>query len=151
MSKFTEALRALGRDNGAVYNAHGFYVDGEPGERVWITYTPGERGRFFREGGAHVNRAVDGRDVKTDPKGHWTQNGRKFFGASTMRHPGLTAPEARRRAIEQAQAWATETYGVGTEGWARDPFGGYGPADFVKARTKILKERVRNAERAATL
>jgi hypothetical protein len=36
------------------------------------------------------------------------------------------------RALAEAQAWASERSGVET--WAKDPFGGYGPADYVASR-----------------
>ena len=44
----------------------------------------------------------------------------------------------RKKALGEAQAWASEKFGVKV--WARDPFGSYGEAEFIKKRIKEILE-----------
>lgn len=41
-----------------------------------------------------------------------------------------------KESLPDAQAWASKRFGV--KAWARDPFGGYGPAEYVEARVAQL-------------
>lgn len=56
---------------------------------------------------------------QTDPKSHWMDYGRKFFGGP------------RAQSMPAAEAWASEKYGIAE--WAPCPFGGRIPAT-VRAR-----------------
>lgn len=125
MSKLTDQLREI-----RIFNDHGFFNDG--GTQVYISYSPAERGRAYKSACWQVHRFVNGREVQTDPDGHWRDYGRKTFSAYRR--------EDKAPALERAQAWCAERYGI-TE-WARSPFGGYGDAEFVKARLKELKGRL---------
>lgn len=122
MSRFTDELRAL-----KVANPHGFYGKGH----VFIAYTPADYGRGGR--GAHWQVHRPG--FETDPGGDWYNHGRKTFQVWAAH--GKSHAETKRAVLAEAQAWASERYGI-TE-WKRDPFGSYGDAEFVTHRTKELK------------
>lgn len=120
MSKLTDSFRAVG-----VFNPYEFYGRG----RVYLDFRP-----------AHSRACVSSAWVvhcpgfKTDPGAHWQDNGNKTF-----------LGRFRGEALADAQAWASERYGI--KAWARDPYGGYGDAEFVAARVKELKAAVASVER----
>jgi hypothetical protein len=115
VSKLTESFREVG-----VYNLHEFYGKGN----VYLHFHPSDSRRCFTRGWGVFRPGYP-----TDPKAHWMDYGNKYF------HGGF-----RGEALVQAQAWAGKRYGI--KEWARDPFGGYGDAAFVKARVKTLKAEV---------
>lgn len=119
MSKLTEELRTVG-----VFNSHGFYNGQEPRGQVFIGYRT-EDGRSPFSSRWLVYRI----GFKTDPGAHWSDNGNRSF-IPHGRH-------SRKEALAEAQAWAGKRYGIGE--WKRDPFGSYGDAEFVTARTAELK------------
>lgn len=67
--------------------------------------------------------AADRREFVTDPKAHWTDNGRKAFHCCGR--------EDKARAEREALAWASERFGV-TE-WARNRMRDWVPAEVQKA------------------
>lgn len=113
MSKLTEGFRDIG-----TYNDHGFFDRG----RVFVSYGPGDK--WFSPRWQVVRPGF-----KTDPDAHWKDNGHKTFY--------VWRRDEKAAQLEAAKAWAGEKYGI-TE-WARSPFGGWGDAAFVKARTAELK------------
>jgi hypothetical protein len=130
MSKLTESFRAVG-----VINPHDFYGHGN----VFITYAPTEGGRVW---GARWRVARPG--FQTDPKAAWYDYGNKTF--QVWAPYGEKHSEVKRAVLAEAQAWASQRYGI-TE-WKRDPFGSYGDAEFVVNRIKELKAQIRSlAER----
>lgn len=118
MSKLTDKFHAIN-----IINPHAFYERGQ----VFITYRKGGS----LAAGWHVHK----RGSQTNPDGHFLDGKDKLF--VLFRSSGDTHKERRASALKQAQDWAAEQYGV-TE-WAKDPFGGYGEASYVKARTAHLK------------
>lgn len=124
MSKATDVFRAA-----KVFNSHNFYGHGN----VYITYTPNDYGR----GGRSAYWAVCRPGFKTDAEAHWRDYGNKTF--TLYRHQGTHA-QRRAASLADAQAWAAERYGI-TE-WAKDPYGSFGEAGFVKARIAELKNAV---------
>lgn len=121
MSKFKEAMRGLG-----IFNAHNFYGP----DAVWIHFLGSDR-RSPIGARWQVHRRKDGTDRMTDADAAWYDNKLKSFSAYG----------SRKEALAEAQRWAGERYGV--ESWARDPFGSYGPADYVDRRCKELKAELR--------
>ena len=70
-----------------------------------------------------------GRDLA--PKGAWYDYGSKRFGYGGR--------DQEASALAAAQAWASSEFGVAA--WARDPFGCYGSAEFVRRRVDELLEK----------
>ena len=115
MSKLTEKFREK-----RVYNPYEFYGELEP----YIVYHPSRP--FHSANWAVIKRGVN--------------MGRAWYddGCRTFRGFGMPGEGTRRaRALLEAQAWASEKFGI--KEWARDPFGSYGEAEFVKRRIKELK------------
>ena len=133
MSKLTEAYRTVG-----VFNAYEFARDKG---RIWIGYTPNDYGRAGRSACWHVY----GRDIQTDPKAHWQDNGSKWFGFLGAK--GRNHSERKRSVLLLAQKWASEKYGI--KKWARTPFGDWMEAEFVRSRVAELAERIKAARSAA--
>lgn len=94
----------------------------EPGPLSWAHYA--------------VILIVDGREVKTDPKGAWYAYGRKLFNVDG---PVL---QNRTETRQKATAWAREHLGV-TEEFIRNRMGDYVPATTNKLYP--LPERRRRA------
>lgn len=132
MSKFTDRLRAV-----KVYNPHDFYRDKG---RVWIAYSPMQGGRWY----SPAQWVVTGVGIEVCPDAPWYNHGKKCISISDVAISAGTLKERRQRGLEQAMAWAEEHFGI-TE-WARDPYGGYGEASFVRPRTKELREAVKDQE-----
>ena len=112
MSKLTETFRTV-----RVFNPHDFYGTGN----VYLAFRRSDPRRcvtsawgVFRPG------------FQTAPGGFWGNYGNKHFLGGF-----------RGEALLEAQEWAGKRYGV-TE-WARDPYGSYGDARFIKARIAALK------------
>lgn len=121
MSKLTESLRAVG-----VFNPHDFYGNGN----VYLAFRRVDSRRCVTSAWG-VHRP----GFKTEPDGFWGNYGNKYF------HGGF-----RGDALVAAQKWAGERYKI--EEWARDPFGSYGDAAFVKARIAALKAEIKKRQTA---
>jgi len=111
MSKLTDKLREKG-----VYNIHDFYGYGQP----FIVYYPSTSGRAGQSARWKVFK------IGTSLSETWYD-----YGAKTFLKWG-----DKKKAFAEAQAYATEKFGI--KEFARDPFGGYGDAEYVKARLKEL-------------
>ena len=114
-TKVTRALKNVG-----IYNDSLFFG---PHPYIWNRVRGGHRDVF--PSGWYVSKR--GEDL-TDGKGHWNDQGQKFFSYITR--------EDKAEALEKAIAWARERFGI--EEWARSPFGGYGPKVFVEKRLSAL-------------
>ena len=77
------------------------------GDRVAITYQVRGDSRMMRTPGWHVVRLVDGCEMTTDPKAHWTDHGSKFF---ILFGPGRHH-EVKKAVLVEAIAWANKHYG----------------------------------------
>lgn len=110
MSKLTEQLREK-----RVSNPYDFY-NGQP----YITYHSHDRRSCTPSCWAVIKRGLTLSDAWHD------------YGARTFSGFGN-----RKGALAEAQAWAAERFGIKV--WARDPFGSYGDADFIKQRIKELR------------
>lgn len=145
-TKPTKALRELG-----IFNQHGFYaehgpvneqytfdrpkppvIEGIPMPVPYLSYRPEDRGRGSQAWAWQVHRS----GKHTDPGGHWRDYGAKTFTSWHDDAKGLQGAAAGKAVLQAALAWCTERYGV--TAWARDPFGGYGPADFITQRLAQL-------------
>lgn len=126
MSKLTESFRSI-----RVFNPHDFYATRRG--QAYIEYTTADRGR----GGRSAYWAVYGVGFDTNPDGHWRDYGRKTFPVYSR--------EDKASQLEAAQEWAAR-YGI--TDWAKDPYGGWGDAEFVKQRVAELKAQVKQAANA---
>jgi hypothetical protein len=111
VSKLTEKLRTVG-----VFNPYGFY-----GDHPYI----GSRAREAR--------ACRCAAWMVHKKNEVLDNAWYNYGARAFTHGGR---ESKKKALADAQAWASDKFGI--KEWARDPFGSYGEASFVKARVAEL-------------
>ena len=96
-----------------IFNPYGI-AEQQDGHKVYIDYSPQTSGLA----GLNARWSVVAVTAKTDPHGHWRDDGTKVFPCW---HPLEDKEEHRLEAI----AWATERYGI-TE-WERSPFGSYHP------------------------
>lgn len=112
-SKTVERLRAV-----RVFNAYGFY-DETP--YIWRRVRDGSRDVF--PSAWLVTRR--GLELGT---GAWHEQGARWFSYSSS--------TGSRQAFAEALAWASKLFGVAE--WSRDPFGSYGPADYVQRRLAAL-------------
>lgn len=97
-----------------VFNPHNLAaMGGKPMKRVVVYYRPQMTGRGYRSAAWQVMSL----DIKTDPKGHWMDNGHKTFG--------VFRPEEKEPQLKAALAFAREEFGV--EEWERSPWGSYHP------------------------
>lgn len=145
MSKLTEELRTK-----AIFNphdfayAHGALNDNYPGDRPRrpkieglpypipiLQYYKEQPGRAYRPARWVFRQA----GVDLDPGCHWQDRGTKTW--DMFRAEGNTPAARKKFVFEQALAWAHERWGL-TE-WAREPYGSWMPATFVKARLAQLK------------
>ena len=109
MSKTIDKMRERG-----VYNAYDFYAD-----KPYISYCTHERRSCIPNGWSVCKRGLNLGQA-------WYDNGRRSFSAFGN----------RKQALAEAQEWAGKKFGILE--WARDPFGSYGEAAYVKARVKEL-------------
>lgn len=79
-------------------------------DQFYISFQPNTYGR----GGQSANFHVIHTRIKTDPQGHWMDNGHKSFLIFTK-----DKEATRLEAIE----WANQRFGA--RDWVRDPFGSY--------------------------
>jgi hypothetical protein len=110
-----------------VYNLYEFY-----GEQPHIWYRPRGDSRSMTVPGWMVSkRGINLAD-------HWLDNESKHFGRfdapADMRND--SAYKQKAAVLKVAQAWASEKFGV--KDWKRDPFDGYGPAEFVTERLRAI-------------
>jgi hypothetical protein len=112
VSKLTESLREVG-----VFNPHDFYGKGN----VYLAFRRVDSRRCVTSAWG-VHRP----GFETEPGGFWGNYGNKYFLGGF-----------RGTALVQAQEWAGKRYKI--KEWARDPYGSYGDATFIKARIKELK------------
>lgn len=108
MSKLTEQLRERG-----VFNPYEFY-----GSEPSIGFRANQGSRDVIPSAWRVSK----RGVKLSDA--WYDHGTMSFSCCGV--------ESRKQALAEAQAWATEKFGI--KEWRRDPFGGYGEAAFIKRR-----------------
>jgi hypothetical protein len=115
MSKLTEKFREKG-----IFNPYNFY-----GDQPYITYQSAQPRSCMCAQWSVVKRGLDMGEAWYD------------YGCKTFTGFGLTGEGSiRTRALLQAQAWASEKFGIKT--WMRDPFGSYGEVEYVKKRIKEL-------------
>ena len=114
MSKLTDKFREKG-----VFNSYYFY-----GMQPYISYQVGDNWISSRwavyKRGKNLGQA-------------WYDHGCRTFTG----HGEVGDGTKRTKGLLQAQRWASKKFGIET--WARDPFGSYGEAEFVKQRVKELK------------
>jgi hypothetical protein len=99
-------------------------------QRIYISWTPQLSGRGYRP--AHY--AVIHIGHKTDPKGHWMDDGHKSFHLYGREERDLRAAEAMK--------WANKKFGK--RAWVRDPFGSLQSPETLEAAWKLVnaeKER----------
>jgi hypothetical protein len=108
MSKLTEALRARG-----VYNSWEFF-----GNEPYISFCSADS-RACRPATFSVHK----RDKKLSDA--WYDYGAKSFCFS--------GGEGKKEAFAEAQAWASNHFNI--QAWARNAFGEWGEAEFVRMRT----------------
>jgi hypothetical protein len=113
MSKLTNQLNARG-----LHNSWEFFQD-----QPYIGFRATQGYRDVIPSGWHVNKRGQ---ILSDA---WYDNGAKSFSCCGV--------ASRKTALIEAQIWASEKFGI--KEWARDPFGGYGDAKFIKQRiVKLL-------------
>ena len=100
-----------------VFNPWGFY-----GRQPFIWYRP--RGR---DSLSMTTRAwmVTKRVVLLGDR--WFDSGSKVF---------LVFTTSKEETLTQAKVWASKKFGV--KEWAKDPFGGYGPKEFMQRRLEEI-------------
>lgn len=110
MSKLTDQFRARW-----IHNICEFY-----GNEPYVVYYPRQIGR----GGSSPRWAARKADKNLSEA--WYDYGARTF----------LVWNDKKKALAEAQAFVTDKFGV--KEFARDPFGGYGEANFVKARIKEI-------------
>jgi hypothetical protein len=110
--KLTDKLRERG-----VYNSWEFY-----GNEVYISFRANQGSRDVLPSRWNV------RKPGTSLSDAWYDNGCKSFGGSGRK--GAAA------GLEEAKKWASKEFGI--KEWARDPYGSWGEAGYVKRRIKEL-------------
>jgi len=113
-----------------VVNPHDFYNGETPQGQVFVSYRPGDS---WHSPGWHVSR-----------KGYILSDDKFRPAKEFVSWEGSTAKERKEQALADAQAWASERYGI-TE-WGKDPFGSYGEASFVAERLAGLERELERAE-----
>jgi hypothetical protein len=114
-----------------VFNPYGFY-----GTRPYIWYQARGDSRMTKVPGWMVTR----RGLKLGD--FWEDYGSKHFFLEPPPHDPSKYTEHQRNklgqetALKDAMAWASEKFAI--KAWARDPFGGYGPAEFVTERVRAI-------------
>lgn len=119
MSKLTDKLRTF-----HIVNSHDFGGHGT----VFIYYKAADTGRGCIPAWWAVHRV----GYKTDPNAAWYAYGNKTFSLVG----GESHKERKAKTLEVAKAWASEKYGI--KEWAKDPFGNWMDAEFVKTRLAEL-------------
>lgn len=122
MSLLTDAFRVAG-----VFNSASFY-----GETPYVV-------RYPRDGYRDVWPSqwcviARGQDLN-EGRGHYRLQ--EWHGTGSRKGFSYSSRETVAQVREEAIQWARERFGI--EDWARDPYGSYGPAEFVAARTAELK------------
>lgn len=112
-----------------LHNGHNVCVAG--GGKIYIWY----RARGVYRSGITPGWMVSGINFKTDPVGHWLNNGNKKFSGF---------PKPRAEWLEDAKKWAGEKYGI-TE-WERDPFGDWQDKRVMDAIRNKISERKAGAK-----
>lgn len=130
----TRMLRPL-----RVFNDTHFFNGDVPAGQVYIDY-------WAAHSVVPARWAVIRVGYKTDPDAHWSDRGHKSFGLT--HEPGRTFAQDKAAALQAAQRWAEERYGI--VAWKRTPFGGWGEETFVDARLAELKQRARQAQADTT-
>jgi len=118
-----------------VFNEYEFYLSGQPLSVPHIDYYP--PGNYRAGEYAHWAVSMGGVDLGTS----WLDRGGKRFSithsqADRFARVGTTA-ECKKIALAEAIEWATKRFNV--KDWAEDPFGAYGPANFVPRRVEELR------------
>lgn len=83
------------------------------GTRLYVSYRPGEWGRAYLTPAWQVIKI----GWKTDPKGHWRDNGHKTFT--------IWGRKEKDSKLKEALAWARAKFGI--KEWERDPWGDWHP------------------------
>jgi len=110
MSKKTEALEAAG-----IHNSYEFY-----GSQPYIS-------RYVSFGRSPIPSCWIITKRGTNLGTAWYE-----YGDKHMSDLAAGGGDYRKKPLAAAMAWASERFDVAE--WARDPFGSYGPADFVERR-----------------
>jgi hypothetical protein len=95
-------------------------------QKVFISWAPQIVGRWYRP----ANFAVVHIGHKTDPKGHWQNDGHKSFY--------IYDGDTRDSRVLEAIAWADKKFGKRT--WVRDPFGSYQDLQALNCVWDLVKE-----------
>lgn len=130
MTKTMDKWRELGVQSAYILVKRYAGLTGKIGVYASYSNNDGSRMSMGRLDGYHVVRP----GYKTDPDGHWTNNGNMAF--SKFRADGYPG------ALAQAKEWANQRYGYGDEDWV--PITGFGCDRFPKRiadwAKKYLKE-----------
>lgn len=98
-------------------------------QKVFISWSPQMTGRAYRP--AHY--AVVHIGHKTDPGGHWMDDGHKTFSIY-----GGEGKDKESR-LQQSIAWANEKFGARV--WVRDPWGSYQDPSVIGLAWSALKAK----------
>ena len=115
MSKITEELKKH-----KIYNLYEFY-----GEIPYIWYRPSGGSRSSSVSAWMVTK----HGYRLDDS--WYNHGSRAFIVFNRKDKPIK--------LLEAETWASDKFGI--KEWARDPFGGYGPSDFIKTRIKEILEQ----------
>ena len=122
MAKITQAdLRRIG-----IVNSFEFY-----GEQPYISH----RDTVSRDVTPSAWYAVKRGEDLNDGHGAGYEHDARWFV-----HTGGGTGPLGKAALAKAQAWASERFGI--DSWAKDPFGGYGPADYIAEHLAFLQPLV---------
>ena len=109
-----------------IYNA--YELAKAAGNRVYIDYTPSERGRMAH----YAHWTVVGVNFQVNPKSPWYEYGNKHFSIGGREH--------KEEALLEAIEWAREKFGI--TAWEKAPFMSYqikGTIAKIKALIKEVK------------
>ena len=147
MSKARDRLREVrlpgARSHGIANDYDVMYIADAAGlPPVCVAYHAAVTGRGGEGAKVQVHHLHHDTDVG-NPKAHWRDYRRKTF--TLFRYPGR-APEQRKAAVADAQAWASERYGVGEWDTVPGLTGAWFPRDVAALVRAALRE-VAKAER----
>ena len=124
MSKLTDAFRTI-----RIFNEYNF-ADDQP----YVSYTPNGDSRSMQVSQWSIIKGEERTDDNLSAP--WYDYGRKTFV--------VMGREDKATKLEAAKAYASEKYGI--KEWAKTPYGSWMDAEFVKARTKELKQALADAK-----
>ena len=96
-------------------------------QKVFIAWSPQQTGRYYRL--AHF--AVVHIGYKTDPKGHWQDDGHKSFH--------IYGGDTRDGKAAEAMSWANKKFSK--RSWVRDPFGSYQDPQALECAWELVMRK----------